>query len=334
VQSTGQGKIKGKFGYMAPEQIQGHATRQSDIFATSVVLWEVLTGMRLFPGDDPRQVLAKILSGEITKPRKLAPHLPVGVDEIVMRGLERDAARRYATAREMALDLEACLGLASPSQVGSWVEASARTELAKRAAAMAEIEHSSSQVVDVATLTRFAEGGSPASGVSLLPSDGRRPGDDSLDASQSETVHHGSVPLMFDPARRRARIRKRVVLGAAVIAVVAGASAFAISALHSTAGSGIEKSESSAMIQPASGTSPIIPPLESTPSPAAALPPHTESDLSARYAPESSTSSHATNTAPRPPPPSTRRSPTLDCDPPYSLDEQGHKHWKDACFRK
>jgi serine/threonine-protein kinase len=335
-QTTGQGKIKGKFGYMAPEQIQGHVSRQSDVFATGVVLWEVLTGRRLFPGDDPRQVLGNILAGGIVPPRKLATRLPAGIDQIVMRSLEREEAKRYATAREMALDLEACLGLASPSQVGAWVESLAGTALAQRAAAIAEIESSSSSVVDVTDLAQL-DTTPPESGVSprlsapvsasALPSNFElgppRPAND-------------SIPLIFDPSRRRARRLLFGLLGAGALAVGAGAIMVGLHSGPATRPVASVDVASAPPPPPPSSTpsnvapmsEPAAPPMASAPAPHVAVAPSAP-----RTAPAAPAAIHPA--APRPAPvPTPHANAELDCDPPYSLDDQGHKHWKDECFRK
>jgi serine/threonine-protein kinase len=90
--------------------------------------------------------------------------LPPGLDAVVMRGLKRDPRERYATARDMAMDLESVVGLASPTQVGAWVESLAQSALAQRAATIAEIESSSSRVVDVPQLTQAFMSGAPPAG--------------------------------------------------------------------------------------------------------------------------------------------------------------------------
>jgi serine/threonine protein kinase len=143
VQTTREGQIKGKLAYMPPEQLRGgRVTRQADVYAAAVVTWEALTGARLFSGEHEGALVTSILMHPIKAPSEVAPHLPAAFDAVVMRGLDRDPAKRYPTAREMALDLERCAGVASTSEVGEWVESLAGTELSKRAALMAAIEGS------------------------------------------------------------------------------------------------------------------------------------------------------------------------------------------------
>ena len=118
MQTTREGQLKGKLAYMAPEQIGGEVTRQTDVYAAAIVLWEALTAQRLFTGDNEGQILSKVLSGEHMPPNVLAPELPPELDAVVLKGLAKQPAHRWATAREFAIALERCLGLASTTEVG------------------------------------------------------------------------------------------------------------------------------------------------------------------------------------------------------------------------
>jgi serine/threonine-protein kinase len=141
LQSTREGQIKGKLAYMAPEQVTaGPVSRQSDLFAASIVLWELLAGRRLFRGDNEAETLYNVLQGIIQPPSKYAPGIPAAIDAVVMRGLERDRSKRYTTAREMAVELEKAAPIVSAREVGEWVERVAREKLESRAAQIAEIE--------------------------------------------------------------------------------------------------------------------------------------------------------------------------------------------------
>ncbi len=141
MQVTRQGQIKGKLSYMPSEQLLGQGLdHRADIFAASIVLWEALTGQRLFQGVDDGEVYAKVLHGHVAPPSHYASGLSASVDAIVLRGLARDRTERYATAREMALALEAAVQLAPPSQVGRWVEGLVGDALAERTEQIAGIE--------------------------------------------------------------------------------------------------------------------------------------------------------------------------------------------------
>jgi len=133
-QTTAAGQLKGKLAYMAPEQLRGQVTRRTDVFAAAVVLWEALTGERLFQGEDEGDVIDKLLFKAIPSPRQYAPQVSGELESVVMRGLERKPERRFATAREMAIALESQASLATPIEVGAWVERVAGVTLAHRAA--------------------------------------------------------------------------------------------------------------------------------------------------------------------------------------------------------
>lgn len=144
LQHTRDGQLKGKLAYMGPEQLTGApVARSSDIYASAVVLWEALTGTRLFDGDNEARVMASVMAGNPPPPSHLVPEIPPQLDAIVMRGLERDPQKRFKTAREMALSLEAVVRSASATEVGAWVDRLAHSSLAKRAAQVQELESSS-----------------------------------------------------------------------------------------------------------------------------------------------------------------------------------------------
>jgi len=145
IQITRDGQMKGKLSYMAPEQLQGKVVdRRTDIFAAGIVLWEALTGRRLFDAEEASEVLRMIVSEEIPPPSAVVPSIARSVDDIVMRALSRDASVRYQTAREFAIALEDAVPLASPREVGEWVELVAGDTLLNREQAVAEIEAVSS----------------------------------------------------------------------------------------------------------------------------------------------------------------------------------------------
>ena len=141
IQTTRDGQLKGKIAYMPPEQLSGAPlTRQVDIYAAAVVLWEALTGRRLFDGETEAVVLARAIEGTVEPPSSHNAFLSPAVDAVVLRALARDPEIRYATAREMAMAIEQTIGLASPSEVGEWVESVASAELQRRAQTVADIE--------------------------------------------------------------------------------------------------------------------------------------------------------------------------------------------------
>ncbi len=141
LQTTKTGQLKGKYGYMAPEQVRGGTvTRAADIYSAAVVMWEALTGMRLFAAANDVQMVSQILSAHIEPPSRHARGVTRDLDSIVMCALERDPSRRFETARDMARAIEATVPIATASEVGEWVEALAGAALSERAKKLARIE--------------------------------------------------------------------------------------------------------------------------------------------------------------------------------------------------
>ncbi|MEJ7733992.1 MAG: serine/threonine-protein kinase [Polyangiaceae bacterium] len=138
--STQPGEVKGKLGYMAPEQIEGLAVdRRIDVYAAGVVLWETLTAQRLFTGDSEGEIVRKIILSVVEPPSRHVP-VPPAVEAVVMRALSADPAARFGTALEMAEALEAAARLASQREVARWVEGLVGERLAARAALVAAAE--------------------------------------------------------------------------------------------------------------------------------------------------------------------------------------------------
>jgi len=103
---TNAGVLKGKFGYMSPEQVRGlPLDRRSDIFAVGTVLYESLTGQRLFLGESDFSTLERVRNADVTPPQDLNADIPDEVNAIVMKALARDPDDRYQWCGEMRADL-------------------------------------------------------------------------------------------------------------------------------------------------------------------------------------------------------------------------------------
>ncbi|HEY5897568.1 MAG TPA: serine/threonine-protein kinase [Burkholderiales bacterium] len=107
---TSTGMVLGTPRYMSPEQISGQPVdARSDIFSLGIVLYEMLTGTRLFSGEDIHQVTHSITQVEHVPPTRTVPGLPAMLDFVVARALKKEPAVRYQTAHELAADLSTCL---------------------------------------------------------------------------------------------------------------------------------------------------------------------------------------------------------------------------------
>jgi len=147
--------IKGKVSYMAPEQL-AHETvdRRTDVYAATVVLWEMLTGQRLFKADDISTLIVKIMADPVELPSSLAKDIPAELDMVIMKGLERELRDRWASAREMAVLLEKVLTPAPAREVAEWVERVGGDRLRYRAEVVAEIESQSLAKIPVPEAAR------------------------------------------------------------------------------------------------------------------------------------------------------------------------------------
>jgi serine/threonine protein kinase len=105
---TDAGMVKGKMSYLAPELLDGKtADARCDVFSLGVVLHELLTGKQLFAGENDLETLKLVKEMPIPRPSELNPGVKPGLDNIVMRALERDPELRYRTAGQMGDELEA-----------------------------------------------------------------------------------------------------------------------------------------------------------------------------------------------------------------------------------
>jgi serine/threonine protein kinase len=128
-------ELKGKAAYMAPEQLRGRAVdRRVDVFALGVVLWEALTGQRLFRRENDHATMAAVIAGDVPAPSSVSELCPAALDPIVLRAVAAEPGERYPTAEALADALEEWLAAqgrpAGSAQVAQWMKSVFAVELA------------------------------------------------------------------------------------------------------------------------------------------------------------------------------------------------------------
>jgi serine/threonine-protein kinase len=298
LQTTREGQLKGKLAYMAPEQLRGDpVTRRSDLYAASVVLWETLVGQRLFRADDEASTVTRVLMGEVKPPsqclrkdRDAAEAEAIArLDAVVMRGLDRDPARRFETARDMAAALEVCVPPAGAATVGAWLERVAGPALALRAARIAEIESS-------------------AASETTLPI-----------AMPEQPTQASSISVASSVTSAPSSKRRRAWIAVAALGLL-GVGAVVSLAWHGT------RTQPTGVASPASAP-PVAPSMD--------VAPPASTDDQAASAPPAPSAPPSAVAAPSAAAPPTRRppaAPASNCNPPFTWDAQGKKHYKRNCL--
>ncbi len=325
LQTTGDGAVKGKIAYMAPEQIAtGDVTRRADVYAMGVVLWEMLTGKRLFQGENEAALVAKVLAGVVHPPSRHVPNTPAGLDLLVMTALATDPASRFGTAQEMAETLVRLLPPALPSEVGRWVEESAGDALAERAERLADIESASGVLMIPARLTSAFEHGSEGLPLGTFAH---------ASQSSSRSVRGSVLP------RRQSR---RVMLAGAI----GVGSLVALGILTTVIRGGPASAAPGAAA--ALGSAPALPPQVPASASASAIPTVSERPGTDTTPPTSTASARPSrplpgiaatrprvvtqaSVVPTPPTPGTPK-PASNCTPPYVIDSAGNHQYKPECL--
>ncbi len=143
MQSTDAGHVKGKLAYMSPEQVMGQeVTRRCDVFASGIVLWELIAQKRLYTGDQG-ELLRKVSTGTVPP---LPTSVPYALRAAIERALALDPQERFESAAAMASALELC-SPASTDDVARWA-ARASPTYAARELRLAELERSAARARD------------------------------------------------------------------------------------------------------------------------------------------------------------------------------------------
>jgi eukaryotic-like serine/threonine-protein kinase len=325
MQTTRDGQLKGKLAYMAPEQLRGESvTRRSDVYAASVVLWEALTGERLFRADDEGAVVTRVLMGALVPPSQGgtrgrdadALRALEQLDDVVMRGLNRVSAARFETAREMGVALQKCVTPASPARVSEWLEQVAGATIAARAARLAQIESG----LSAASKTK----GPGSLELATIP-EGLGPQEIEVDRPNQTTTQASSISVVSSVTSAPRRRRAWWLIASIPVVTAIFFAGYLAQRVTLNAHPAI----------PVSGP----PPVESASSVAASAPSaaaSTEPVASASAAaPVASEAARQASHPARPPVPATKRlsAPAVsECDPPFTWDARGKKIYKRNCL--
>jgi serine/threonine protein kinase len=161
---TQAGILKGKFGYMSPEQVRGlPIDKRSDIFAVGIVLYELLTGERLFIGESDFSTLEKVRNVEIMPPSSYNKKIPQELERVVLKALARDPEDRYANAIDLHDDLQSFLysvgEFFSRKDLSAWMKKTFAMEIEEDNAKLEEFRQLAPPVASAEVSRKAAVGG-------------------------------------------------------------------------------------------------------------------------------------------------------------------------------
>jgi eukaryotic-like serine/threonine-protein kinase len=136
--ATRVGQLKGKIAYMAPEQAAGaeDLDRRADVFSAGIVIWEALAQKRLFKAENEAATLSRVIAEPVPLLFQIAPQVSKEVSGVVMRALDRDPNKRFASCATFADALEAAAALkdkvASPRELAAYVNEVMGQEIAQQ----------------------------------------------------------------------------------------------------------------------------------------------------------------------------------------------------------
>lgn len=366
-EQTREGYVKGKIAYMAPEQLDGKAKPASDVFASGIILWELIAGRRLFAGETQSETVLNALTMPI--PPACDARLERGeitggaardLDRILARALDRDISARFSSAVELADALEAVLGAPSPRSVAKWVQRIAPDLVDAQGKLIAALEESTPGSTPP---PRAPDGGAATAAPAPQPageiestapeipalrgeiSHGAPHGDE-LRSEEVAVSFSGAEPILatstlrtpIDPLRpadralprgqRPLRARAWIASAAALVVLVALAGAFT-----RARGPSSESGDAGAEVaSPHSASAPSQSVSAASPQAVDSSlrePPPPSGDATAQVAAPSSSPAKKRPIAPTTAP----RAKTGVCANPYEIGADGRKHFKRECFK-
>lgn len=299
LQSTRTGVLKGKLAYMAPELFDGACDRRADVYAAALCLWQMIAGELPFSTNDDGALMEQIMTRPVPRLGRSIAGIPNALDAVVLRGMERDPALRFASAQAMSEALRAATAPASPPEVAAWLAALGHDALAECERHRRDLERDARWDGQAASLVS----------VPLVPAP---------HASSAREV-----------TARDATVRSRASSGSTRAALVLGAILALAASIASTAALLARGTRTSSIVDAPMAVPPSAP--DSTSSSAVnEHPPPAVSLVEQTPPPASTMPSNAPFTPARAAPPRSRRH---DCETPTWLDSTGRKHYKTECNR-
>lgn len=208
---TADGRVKGKIGYLSPEQCRGRTSdRRSDLFSLGIVMWELLVGERLYKRDNDYDTMEAIAIDPIVAPSRRRPEVPPALDAIVMKLLAKAPGDRYQNAEELGEELERAADLTGARISTASLKRFVFDLFGKRSEPWIEVQHRRS-AAEVITVTA-------AAGIDTMVTVADAQLSRLLDLTRTiaEPARLGGV----SPPPRRARRPFVVLAGAAVMAAL------------------------------------------------------------------------------------------------------------------
>ncbi len=314
-------EIKGKVPYMPPEQLCGEALdRRVDVYAAGVILWEMLVGKRLFEGPSETIIARRVLDDVVVPPSARIDGIAPELDRLVLKALAREATDRFATALEMAEELSRIVSPASRTEVAAWV----------RSLAPAAPSPPSSGALPSAPSAPSLPSEAPTSIelttiVAVL---------ERAQTKRSDAQEHDAPSAPHVPRRARfvgGLVGVACVLAAALVAKAALVErpAAAATPVSANVAPPAAAATGSAPISPE--TAAMAPAIDSAPAARAAKPRARTAAIVAKPAPAIEAKPAAAEPAPAPAAPATDGN-GATCRPPYTVDADGHRHYKVECI--
>jgi eukaryotic-like serine/threonine-protein kinase len=214
---TRTGFLKGKCAYMAPEQFGGEGVdRRADVFSVGIMLWQAVTGRRLWRGLSDTEIFGRLAKDEIPSPRTIVSDVDPKLEQICMKALATDSKKRYATASELQSALEDYIASkpelrASSRDLSRYVGELFKSERAKIHSLVESQVVKSKRSGEVMSLAEYFGNAAPSSSAQVATS------------SSVSSLEKAPSPITSEPPPRRSSVRLVFLslAAAALIGVIA-----------------------------------------------------------------------------------------------------------------